>query len=81
MAGYSDAAFRRLMKTGIAVGGRKLGLMTEVGTTRFPHLTDDELSAMRLYLQRLYGPPALAESVSEVKPTASRVEISGIDGG
>jgi cytochrome c553 len=71
LAGYSDAAFRRLMKTGIAIGGRKLGLMTEVGTTRFPSLTDDELDAMSAYLKRTYGGVAVAADSAEVKPTAS----------
>lgn len=55
MAGYSDADFRRLMKTGIAIGDRKLGLMTEMGETRFPSLTDEELEAMQSYLREAFG--------------------------
>jgi mono/diheme cytochrome c family protein len=81
LAGYSDESFRRLMKTGIAIGGRKLGLMTEAGETRFPSLTDEELEAMRVYLRSLYGETALARTHSDVKPTVSRVEISGMDEG
>jgi mono/diheme cytochrome c family protein len=53
-SGYSADDFRQLMRTGTAIGGRKLGLMTEVGVTRFPSLTDDELEAMRMYLSELY---------------------------
>jgi len=81
LAGYSDDSFRRLMKTGIAIGGRRLGLMTEVGETRFPSLTEQELEAMRVYLRSLYGETALARNPSDVKPTVSRVEISGMDEG
>ena len=39
---------------GIAVGGRTVGMMTDVGTTRFPSLTDEEVEAMRRYLGELY---------------------------
>jgi cytochrome c553 len=53
-AGYSDEDFRRLMRTGIAIGGRNVGMMTEVGATRFPSLTDEEVEAMLRYLKALY---------------------------
>ena len=80
LAGYSDNSFRRLLKTGIAIGGRRLGLMSEMGETRFPSLTDEELEAMRVYLRSVYGPEALARTPSSANPTVSRVEVSGIDG-
>lgn len=78
-AGYSNTAFRRLMKTGIAVGGRKLGLMTEVGETRFPWLTEGELEAMQLYLGTTYGNVALARGADDSQPTASHVEHQSPD--
>lgn len=62
MAAYSDDAFRRLMKTGIAIGGRELGLMTEMGETRFPSLTDEELEAIQMYLRQKFGTVAVAEA-------------------
>lgn len=73
MAGYSDAAFRRLMKTGIALGGRKLGLMTEMGETRFPSLTEEELDAMSAYLARTYGQATAASEPGSVAPVGPPV--------
>ena len=54
---YSDEDFTRLLRTGIALGGRQVGLMTEVGQTRFPSFTDEEVKAVREYLQRYYANP------------------------
>jgi cytochrome c553 len=53
-AGYTEEDFRRLMRTGIAAGGRNVGMMTEVGATRFPSLTDEEVEAMHRYLKEFY---------------------------
>ena len=39
------------MRTGIAVGDREVGLMTEVARGRFRHLQDDEIAAVHGYLQ------------------------------
>ena len=47
---YSEEAFFHLMRTGLGVGDRKLGKMTEAGSTRFPQLTDDEVRSIKLYL-------------------------------
>jgi cytochrome c553 len=47
---YSEEAFFHLMRTGLGIENRKLGLMTEVGETRFLRFTDDEVRAIRLYL-------------------------------
>jgi cytochrome c553 len=47
---YSQADFARLMKTGIAVGGRKLGLMTEAAQGRFAHLNDAEVRILYDFL-------------------------------
>jgi cytochrome c553 len=65
LAGYDDAAFAKLMRTGIGIGNRKLGLMTEVGETRFPRMTDDEVDAMRTYLRQRFPLPADVRSASE----------------
>jgi cytochrome c553 len=80
-AGYSNEAFRRLMSTGIAVGGRKLGLMTEVGMTRFPSFTEEELEAMQMYLGVTYGNVALARDATDSKPTAEQMRASPADRG
>jgi cytochrome c553 len=79
LAGYSNDAFRRLMSTGIAIGGRKLGLMTEVGVTRFPNFTEEELEAMQMYLGVTYGNLALARGAGDVKPTASQTPPAAAD--
>ena len=49
---YSAENFIRLMRTGITAGGTKSasGLMTEVGSKRFPAMTDDEVKALKAYL-------------------------------
>jgi cytochrome c553 len=61
-AGYSEAAFRHLMKTGIALGDRKLGLMREVSETRFANFTEQELQAVQTYLGTTFGNPELART-------------------
>jgi len=57
-AGYSAEAFTRLLRTGTALGDRKLGLMSEVARSRFTHFTDAEIAALRAYLlARAASPP------------------------
>lgn len=43
--------FQRLMRTGVASGNRKLGLMAEVSRNDFRHLTDGEIAAIHAYLK------------------------------
>jgi cytochrome c553 len=50
-ASYDPADFARLMRTGIAAGDRKVGLMTLVGRSRFSGLTPDEVAALHGYLK------------------------------
>jgi cytochrome c553 len=50
VAAYSQGEFAQLMKSGIAVGGRKLGLMTDVAQSRFVHLSDAEVRALYDFL-------------------------------
>jgi mono/diheme cytochrome c family protein len=48
---YDFQQFRTLMRTGLAPGGRDLGLMSKVAKDDFSHLTDAELEALHDYLQ------------------------------
>lgn len=48
---YDDADFERLLRTGIAAGDRKLGLMTEVAPGRFNVWSHDEMGALHAYLK------------------------------
>jgi mono/diheme cytochrome c family protein len=50
-AAYDVAAFRRLMRTGVARGDRQLGLMSAVARSRFSQLTDDEVDELHAYLK------------------------------
>ena len=50
---YSPQDFRKLMSTGIGLGDRDLGLMTQMGEFRLKHLTDDEVAALYTFLQTL----------------------------
>jgi len=47
---YTREQFRRLMRTGEATGGRRLGLMGQVARGRFAHFTDREVDAIHDYL-------------------------------
>jgi cytochrome c553 len=78
-AGYSEDTFRHLLKTGIGLGGRKLGLMTEVSETRFANFTEEELQAVQMYLGTKFGNVALAGAGSVEKPTAARVSDANAD--
>ncbi|HEY4367579.1 MAG TPA: c-type cytochrome [Steroidobacteraceae bacterium] len=49
-AAYTNDDFFRLMRTGVGIGNRNLGLMTEVAAARFAAFTDDEVAAVRTYL-------------------------------
>jgi cytochrome c553 len=78
-AGYSETAFRHLMKTGLGIGDRKLGLMTEVSETRFANFTEQELEAVQTYLGTAFGNPELARTAAPAKPTAARVSDASAD--
>jgi cytochrome c553 len=47
---YPREDFRRLLRTGVATGGRQVGLLREVARGRFAHLTDAEVDAIYDYL-------------------------------
>jgi cytochrome c553 len=60
-AGYSFEAFKGLMRTGKALGNRKLPLMSAVARTRFSHFTDQELRELYAFLiARAATTPVLA---------------------
>lgn len=50
---YDDAAFARLLRTGTAVGGRHVGLMSEVANSRYSRMTDAEIRAVSAYLRAI----------------------------
>ena len=54
---YDAVQFDRLMRTGVAVGDRDVGLMGEVSRGRFIHFTEREQQAVHRYLQRLGSTP------------------------
>lgn len=50
VAAYSPEAFAELMRTGVALGGRKLGVMGARARNNLSHLTDAEIAALYSYL-------------------------------
>lgn len=48
---YDSPEFKRLMRTGVPTGNRKLGLMADVARNDFSHFTDDEIAAIHAYLK------------------------------
>jgi mono/diheme cytochrome c family protein len=54
---YSRGDFHKLMRTGVPLGGRKLGLMAEVAVSRFAHFTDEEVDSVHGYLKTLADMP------------------------
>jgi hypothetical protein len=68
-ASYDPEDFERLLRTGIAAGDRKLGLMTAVGQSRFNALTSEEISSLHAYLKaRASRQMASAETNGLAKP-------------
>jgi mono/diheme cytochrome c family protein len=51
VASYDEADFERLLRTGVATGGRKLGLMSSVSPARFNALSAQEIAALHAYLK------------------------------
>jgi cytochrome c553 len=49
-AAYSSDDFTHLLRTGIPLGGRSLGLMKRASQARFSSFTDEEIAAIRAYL-------------------------------
>jgi cytochrome c553 len=53
VASYTPEAFARLLRTGIAVGDRKVGVMSEQARRNLSHLTDSEIAALYGYLHAM----------------------------
>ncbi len=53
--GYSQDAFEKLLRTGIAIGEREVGLMSTVAKRRFSSLTERESAALYNYLAQTGG--------------------------
>ena len=47
---YDSEQFRTLLRTGVAPGNKKLGLMGSVARNDFSHMTDEEIDAVHGYL-------------------------------
>lgn len=65
-AAYDSADFERLLRTGIAPGGRKLGLMSGVSLSRFSALTDAEIEALHAYL-KAHAENAVAQGAARAR--------------
>jgi mono/diheme cytochrome c family protein len=50
-ASYDPEDFEKLLRTGVAAGGRRVGLMSEIAPVRFNVLTSDEIGALHGYLK------------------------------
>jgi mono/diheme cytochrome c family protein len=56
VAAYSPEAFRQFLRTGVALGGRELRVMSGVARKQLHDLTDDEIAALYSYLHAIpYG--------------------------
>lgn len=68
-ASYDPEDFVRLLRTGVAAGDRKVGLMTQIAPARFGALTPQEVSALQGYLKaRASQRIALADVTSKETP-------------
>ncbi len=59
VAAYSPEAFAELLRTGVALGGRKVGVMSEWTRDNRLQFTDAEIAALYSYLHAM--PPAVAQ--------------------
>ena len=61
---YDPQAFTQLLRTGVALGGRQLGVMGSWARNNLSQLTDVEIAALYSYLHALPGVPASRVSSS-----------------
>jgi mono/diheme cytochrome c family protein len=61
IAAYDEAAFRRLMREGVALGERELELMSPVARGRFAWFTDQEVADVYAFLTDMSGRAAEAQ--------------------
>lgn len=57
VAAYSPEAFAKLLRTGVAIGGRNVGVMSAQAKSNLSKLTDAEIAALYSYLHSLPEPP------------------------
>ena len=57
VAAYPSGDFRKLMRTGVPLGDRKLGMMADAAVFRFAHFTDEEVDSVYGYLRTLADTP------------------------
>jgi cytochrome c553 len=57
VAAYPAEAFTELMRTGVPLGGRNLGMMREVARDNLSSMTDVEIAALYSYLHELPSAP------------------------
>jgi cytochrome c553 len=50
-ATYTKEDFFKLIRTGVALGDRKLGLMTKIATNNLKYLNDNEINSIYAYLK------------------------------
>src|SRR5262249_40563406 len=53
VAAYSPEAFAQLLRTGIAIGGRNVGVMSAQARSNLSYLTDSEIAVLYSYLHSL----------------------------
>jgi hypothetical protein len=53
VSAYDPEAFTRLLRSGVALGGRQLGVMSQQARNNLAQLTDSEISALHSYLHDL----------------------------
>lgn len=68
MPAYSLAEFKTLLSTGVAIGGGKLGLMTEMAQAGLKYLRDDEVAACTPTCRHLRWPPTLSAPAQVLSP-------------
>jgi mono/diheme cytochrome c family protein len=56
VAGYDEAAFTKLMRTGKALGDRELAMMSGVARGRFANFTDEEIRDLYTFLKHGIAP-------------------------
>ncbi|MBK6472036.1 MAG: c-type cytochrome [Betaproteobacteria bacterium] len=64
---YDEAAFRRLMRLGIALGERELPMMSPVARGRFAHFSDEEVADVFAFLTDMSARAAAAEAARETR--------------
>ncbi|MEJ2370682.1 MAG: hypothetical protein P8Y07_07510 [Gemmatimonadales bacterium] len=64
-AAYTHADFELLLRTGIALGGREVGLMSEVARDNLRHLTASEIAGLYGYLTGHFAADSAADSAAD----------------